>query len=197
MASAFSHAAAALALATVLAPASQRHSWNKSVYVLGAACAAVPDLDVIGFAFGISYGDVWGHRGMTHSLLFAAILATAVSALISLHSIGRPVTLSRRRRRLLWLYLFAATASHGLLDALTNGGLGVALFSPFDSARYFFPWRPIEVSPIGVGAFFSNRGWEVLASELRWILIPSAMIGSVALLLRRRASGGLRATTAE
>jgi hypothetical protein len=31
------------------------------------------------------------------------------------------------------------TASHGMLDAMTDGGLGVAFFAPFDNARYFFP----------------------------------------------------------
>ena len=39
------------------------------------------------------------------------------------------------------LYLFLSTASHGVLDALTDGGLGVAFFSPFDQTRYFFPFR--------------------------------------------------------
>lgn len=33
---------------------------------------------------------------------------------------------------------------------LTDGGLGVAFFSPFDNKRYFLPWRPIRVSPISV-----------------------------------------------
>ena len=68
-------------------------------------------------------------------------------------------------------YFAAVTASHGILDALTDGGLGIAFFSPFDTHRYFFPWRPIQVSPIGPG-FFSARGVRVLASELRWIWIP-------------------------
>jgi inner membrane protein len=45
-------------------------------------------------------------------------------------------------------------ASHGILDAMTDGGLGVAFFSPFDDTRCFFPFRPIKVSPIGL-SFFS------------------------------------------
>src|SRR5678815_3579050 len=67
------------------------------------------------------------------------------------------------------------TASHGLLDALTNGGRGIGFFAPFSNHRYFFPWRPIQVSPIGVG-FFSPRGLRVLASEAGWIWVPSAII---------------------
>ena len=68
--------------------------------------------------------------------------------------------------------LFLLTASHGILDAFTNGGLGVALLSPFDNGRYFFPWTPIEVSPIGVRAFFSAWGLGVLKSELLWVWLP-------------------------
>jgi inner membrane protein len=74
------------------------------------------------------------------------------------------------------LLLFAITASHGVLDALTNGGLGVAFFSPFDPQRYFFPWRPIQVSPIGVHALFSTRAMRVLGSEIPWIWVPSLVI---------------------
>lgn len=69
-------------------------------------------------------------------------------------------------------YLFVATASHDCLDAMTDGGLGVAFFSPFDDWRYFLPWRPIHVSPIGVARLFSQRGLTVLQSELLWIWLP-------------------------
>ena len=65
-----------------------------------------------------------------------------------------------------------ATASHGVLDALTDGGLGVAFFSPFDNTRYFFPWRPLEVSPISITRFFSEGGGEVLRSEFKFVWLP-------------------------
>ena len=81
---------------------------------------------------------------------------------------------------------FLVTASHGILDALTNGGLGVAFFSPFDSARYFFPWRPISVSPVGVGRFFSAQGVAILASEIQYAWLPLATFWAVAGVLRRR-----------
>jgi inner membrane protein len=87
----------------------------------------------------------------------------------------------------LWLYLFLATASHGVLDALTNGGLGVAFFAPFDNARYFFPFTPIEVSPISVRAFFTARGARVLASEFVWVWLPSMLFAALFLWLRRKA----------
>ncbi len=83
-------------------------------------------------------------------------------------------------RRALWLYLFVATASHGCLDALTDGGLGVAFFSPFSNARYFFPVRPIRVSPIGIGAFVAGDLLAVLTSEIRCVWLPSALFMAVA-----------------
>jgi len=129
----------------------------------GALLTVLPDFDTIGFRFGIRYGDLLGHRGLTHSLAFAAVAALALAML------------ARERRFSLWLYLFACAASHGVLDAFTNGGLGVAFFAPFDDTRYFFPWRPIQVSPIGIG-FFSSRALAVLGSELLWVVAPAALV---------------------
>ena len=56
---------------------------------------------------------------------------------------------------------------------MTNGGLGVAFFAPFDTTRYFFPVRPVLVSPIGVSEFFNAYGVQVLVSEAVWIWLPS------------------------
>jgi len=93
----------------------------------------VPDVDVIGFRFGVHYGDFWGHRGFTHSLLFAFVL-TSIVAIAAVFRQDVPVV----SRWPLTVYLFIASASHGVLDAMTDGGLGVAFFSPFDNRRYFF-----------------------------------------------------------
>jgi inner membrane protein len=112
-----------------------------------------------------------GHRGFTHSLFFAALLAGLVTI-----PFLRQSRISRWR---LFFYLFLATASHGVLDAMTNGGLGVAFFSPFSNARYFFPFHPIKVSPIAVGRFFSARGLAVVRSEALWLWLPSAVIFAV------------------
>jgi inner membrane protein len=86
-------------------------------------------------------------------------------------------------RLALFAYLFLATASHGVLDAMTNSGLGVAFFSPFDNSRYFLPWRPIRVSPIAVTRFFSARGYAILKSELIWIWVPAFLFATVAQIL--------------
>ena len=88
----------------------------------------------------------------------------------------------------MWIYFFLATASHGFLDSMTDGGLGVAFFAPFDNRRYFLSWTPIRVSPIGIGRFFTSRGYAVLQSELLWIWVPSGVLIGSALFLRRRKS---------
>jgi inner membrane protein len=178
MASVFSHAVAALGIGACF----YRPGTPKSVWVAGALCSVIPDLDVIGFHFGVHYGDFWGHRGFTHSLLFAALLATLVVLVAfrkGVPSLGRFA---------LWTYFFLATASHGFLDAMTDGGLGVAFFSPFSNTRYFLPWRPIRVSPIGITRFFSHRSLEVIQSELLWIWFPSALLIFAVFLIHRRAT---------
>jgi inner membrane protein len=147
------------------------------VWVLGAVCSMLPDIDVIGFWFGVPYGDLWGHRGFTHSLLFAAIEASAAISWL------REPKLADWKP--LWAYFFLATASHGLLDAMTDGGLGVGFFAPFDKTRYFLPWRPIQVSPISFSRFFGERGAAVLQSEFLWIWIPAGVLALTVLLARR------------
>ena len=84
------------------------------------------------------------------------------------------------------VFFFIATVSHGVLDAITNGGLGVAFFSPFDNNRYFFPWRPVQVSPVNVHSFFSEWGIRVLKSEFVYIWIPSIMLMVISKLVAKK-----------
>jgi inner membrane protein len=176
VASAFGHAVAAGALGVAL----HRPGWPARVWVLGALCSIAPDADVVGVPLGIPFGSMLGHRGLSHSLLFAAALAALVVALGFRRA---PAALSRPR---LWLYFFVATASHGVLDALTNGGPGIAFFAPFDETRYFFPFRPVMVSPLGIRPFFSAWGLRVIESELVWIWVPCLVFVALALAIRRR-----------
>lgn len=113
---------------------------------------------------------------MTHSLLFAAVIAIIM---------GFRFAPARAERWKLILLLFVITASHGVLDAMTNGGLGVAFFSPFDPHRYFFPWTPIQVSPIGASGFFSTRGMDVVLSEIIWVWGPAVVLGVFIWIVRR------------
>jgi len=173
----FSHALAATAAARWWPGRLPARFWTWT-----AVCAMLPDIDVIAFSFGIPYEAMFGHRGFTHSFFFAALVGVTAAAHVS-HQSHPSHPLHRSHLTALFFWFTAVTASHGLLDALTNGGRGIAFFAPFSDHRYFFPWRPIQVSPIGVG-FFSPRGLRVLASESGWIWVPSAIIAVSARLFR-------------
>jgi len=140
--------------------------------ILSIACSILPDADVIGYQYlYIPYLDFFGHRGFFHSPFFAALL----SILVVFIFFRKETTYSKQWWKYV-LYFFILTTSHGLLDAMTNGGNGIALLSPITNSRYFFPWTPIEVSPLGIKAFFSYRGLSVLRSELLWLWVPSFFI---------------------
>lgn len=170
MASAVTHAFVGLAAAAAVggAPPPRR------LALFAAACAALPDADALGFVLGVPYRSFLGHRGFTHSLAFAALTGLLVAALAFRGAFGARA-----------VFFAAVTASHGALDALTNGGLGVAFFSPLARGRFFFPFRPVAVSPIRAGEFFGPAGLRILGSEIRWIWLPTlALLGAV--LLTRR-----------
>jgi inner membrane protein len=170
----FAHAVAAGALGA----ACYRPGWPARVWVLGAACAIAPDADVAGVPLGLPPWSTLGHRGLSHSVAFAVVLGGVAAAL---SSPGSGVSFRRA-----WLYLFLATVSHGALDALTDGGPGVAFWAPFDDTRVFFPWRPIVVSPLGIRPFFSAWGLRVLESELVWVALPSLIFVGLVIAVRRR-----------
>lgn len=116
----------------------------------------LPDADVIGFAFGVRYADPWGHRGAAHSLAVAACIGLACGLVARFARLPFGKTAA---------FATATVASHGLLDALTDGGLGIALAWPLTTERFFAPWRPIPVAPIGV-RFLSAAGLRVASWEL-------------------------------
>lgn len=175
MASAFAHAVAAASLGQFIGPPCTY--WR--CLFLGMVCAILPDADVIGFSIGIPYEHPFGHRGVTHSLVFALLLSLTVVAWLFREASGAV------RSRLV-LFYFLATASHGLLDALTDGGLGVAFFWPFSNDRFFFPGRPIMVSPIEPSRFFTSQAWAILATEFLWVGLPAGVFAVVGWWRHRR-----------
>lgn len=156
MASVFGHALVGGTLSKILDKKSSR-----VLFVLAILSAILPDIDVISFKLGYSYEHWLGHRGFTHSIMFAVIWSGVLS-----------VIFGRRNKRLFLVILLLSTLSHAILDAMTNGGLGVGFFIPFENTRYFFGCRPIQVSPIGIERFFSEWGLRVIMSELIWIGLP-------------------------
>ncbi len=174
MPSAFSHAASAIALGYSFTTREK-----VKMIIIGSLCSVLPDADVLSFQFGIPYKSMWGHRGITHSFFFAAALAIFVMLIFY-----RKTPLGSLWK-MLFLYFFLATSLHPLLDAFTNGGLGVAFFAPFNNERYFFPWRPIKVSPLSASAFFTSRGIQIIKSEFVWIWFPS-IIFMIAVFIKRK-----------
>jgi len=146
------HIAVGLAAARVHRTAPPR--WSSMAW--WSALSMLPDADVVGFGLGVEYGDPWGHRGATHSVTFAFAVATALG--VAAPKLGLPAVRT-------WLIAALTLVSHGLLDTLTDGGLGCALLWPFDLTRYFAPWQPIPVAPIGLD-FISPYGLLVAATEL-------------------------------
>ena len=174
----FAHAAVAATFARIY---SRERHMPARLWLLAIVCAVAPDLDsVLGIPGVDLWNDLFAHRGFTHSLTFAALLAALVVA-----GVFRDIAVNTRAWWRHWLFFFAVTASHGVLDALTSGGPGVAFFSPFSRETYFFPWRPIAVSPLRL-SFFSARGVAAVMSELLWIGAPIALVLGVRALWQYR-----------
>jgi len=163
MATAFTHPLVPVVAAYLIG----RDKIPTRVLVLASIASVIPDLDVIGLRFGISYGEPLGHRGFTHSIFFSALVAAFSLLFVRRHGVNLI---------LCYMLVFIGACSHGVLDAMTDGGSGIAFFWPFSDERFFFPVRPIEVSPIGIARFISPRGLEVLINEFFVIWLPALAI---------------------
>ncbi|MBT8484181.1 MAG: metal-dependent hydrolase [Phycisphaerales bacterium] len=173
----FTHAFVGLAATAAFAPRG-----GVRLYAVAAIASAAPDLDVLLHGLGIQYEDAWGHRGMTHSLLFAAILAIGLGSLVRGGSSSRAGPGWFVRVAL----LFPIIASHGALDAFTDGGLGIAFLAPFDHTRYFAPWGPLPVPHFGLASMFTAYGGRVMLLEMLWVWLPAALLAGVMLTTRWR-----------
>ena len=131
-------------------------------WLLAAILPTVPDFDAFSYH---SYGNIWGHRGWTHSLMFALVLGVVVAA----------VTF-RYFKINLWVlaaFFFLIIASHGVLDALTFGGFGIPFFWPFYNER-FGSWGPVPL-PIGM-EFPDPRKYPAIRAELLWVWLPTIVL---------------------
>ena len=130
MASIISHAAAGAALSIAFAP----DRTPTRFWLVAIAVAVLPDADSLLYYFRISYYYTLGHRGFFHSPFLGLIVSFLVMALV----FREEALFSGRWFRYLSIFLLV-WMSHGILDALTNGGSGVAFLSPFSSDRFFLP----------------------------------------------------------
>ena len=153
------HPAVPLALALGLG----REVISGRLLLAGVVVSVLPDLDVVAFRLGVPYAAESGHRGFSHSILFASVVALLGACLFrQLHSSFRCAL----------LFLFAAAMSHSVLDAFTNGGLGVAFLWPWSDERFFAHFQVIEAAPLSLKRFLSPVGLGVLWSELLWVWCP-------------------------
>jgi inner membrane protein len=120
----------------------------------------LPDADALLVAAGSEYEGQFGHRGFSHSLLFALTAATIV------------FFVARRWGSRPWFtafLAFLAVGSHGLMDSMTYRTRGIPFLWPFSEDRFQLPWRPIPPAPFGEH-FFSRRGVDVMGIEMVYFL---------------------------
>jgi inner membrane protein len=137
----------------------------------GIFCATIADTDVLAFKVGIPYGHILGHRGISHSFLFALVVSIIVVCCLF-----RKVKIFSAGWWGLVNLMFLAGVSHGVLDAMTNGGMGVAFLAPLDNTRYFLPWTPIHVSPLGLSRHVLKWKLQVLGFEMIHICLPTSLL---------------------
>ena len=127
------------------------------------------------------YGSLWGHRGWTHSFLFALAVGAVAAGLTF-----------RYFRVSFWDLLgfyFVITASHGILDAFTNGGYGIPFFWPLHAQRYG-PYGPIHVQDIGF-EIPDPRTSRAIRTELLYVWLPTTVVAGLVAIYRRYSHSSL------
>ncbi|MGD9210161.1 MAG: metal-dependent hydrolase [Desulfobacteraceae bacterium] len=150
-----------------------------ALVVAGVGASILPDLDMLTYIMGIPLSHEYGHRGFSHSILFAGLTAFLGAYLLRSYKIPWHVTTC---------FLFISTLSHGILDTFTNGGHGIAFLWPWSKTRYFSFYRVIEVSPIHFERMLPSRIKTVLLSELLWVWFPLIFIGISGRIARKQCS---------
>ncbi|MER4081878.1 metal-dependent hydrolase [Klebsiella pneumoniae] len=173
MATIITHAAVPLCLGLGLG----RKIIPPRLLLAGVALAMLPDADVLAFKFGVAYGNVFGHRGFTHSLLFALVVP-----LLCLAIAGRKFRCGLVRS---WAFLSVCQLSHSLLDAITDGGKGVGWLWPWSDERFFLPWQVIKVAPFALSRYATPYGHQVILSELQWVWLPASVLALLLWLYRQ------------
>ena len=138
-----------LAVGYALGAWTQRPAPARRVCIAAAACAALPDIDVIA-------GPVL-HRSFTHSFAFALVGALVVTAIFF------------RDHPRVALILGLAALSHIGLDELSSYSNGLALLAPFSWQRYRCVWTPLGVPGRGL--------WAQLLQETFVVLLPAVLLG--------------------
>ncbi len=149
---------------------------SRPLLLAGVIASVIPDLDVLAFRLNIHYSDILGHRGFSHSILFALIIALAAMALS--HQLR-----STPDNRIYIRGDFSGVSwASGYVYKWRSG---VALWWPWTNERFFAPWQVIEVSSLSLHRVFSERGLAVLQSEFLWVWVPAIFLAIGLLVIRR------------
>lgn len=135
------------------------------VCVAAAACAALPDIDIL-WSQQLPDSSLFAHRAITHSVAFAVVAALLVSA-----------TLFRGRQKRGGVTLGLALLSHSCLDALSTYSLGIAFLAPFSMQRFRFPWTPLGRP----GGTIPGQ----LIEEALVVFVPAVLLAWLAFRVRR------------
>ena len=177
MSTVFTHSLVGASLALL----SPKEVSRTAIVVAAIVLSILPDADVLAFRLGIPYEHMFGHRGITHSILFSCVVAFIASFLFF-----KSVGFANRRWFAVFILLFLSACSHGIIDAFTDAGLGIGFFIPFNEQRYFFPWRPLETPPADISAFFSRDALAIMLSEIKYVWSPLLLIAVIKLFFNRR-----------
>jgi inner membrane protein len=134
------------------------------VCLVAAACAALPDIDYVGWPFP--------HRSITHSIVFAVGVAVAAAFVLF-----RSPEWKQDRARIA-VALGLAALSHSVLDGLSSYSFGIEYFAPFSSQRFRLAWTPLGNAQ---GHLASQ-----LLQEFIVVLLPALVLGWLAFRLGRR-----------
>jgi len=172
MASLFTHVAVPLIARRAV---SVEEKLTRRLDVIAVLVSIWPDLDYATLPFEVRPNDLLGHRGLTHSI-FVAIGVGLVASLL----------FPKAARRRIAALLVIVALSHPIIDALTAGDLGVALFWPFTRARLLFPFPLVATCPVGLDEWLGYWGLLTIANEALYLVLPLSLAVAYRRLPERR-----------
>jgi inner membrane protein len=146
-----------------------RQTNTKKILFWSLVITLIPDIDLLGNFFNIPINNIFGHRGFTHSLIFAFFLAAIISLIF-----WQEFKTDKKRWFLIFGNFLLVALMHPLLDALTDKNYGVALLSPFSNHRFSLPWAPINDSALGIWNYYVLGFWQIIKVEA--VIILAALL---------------------